>query len=131
MVISDVLTLLCFNSILVRLKDNCLRGGYNYDESFNSILVRLKDVAGLAGQFDLTLFQFHSGTIKSQTTDWGVSYLKSAFQFHSGTIKRVATLRPLASNQTSFNSILVRLKEENRNTQTVEPFGVSIPFWYD
>ena len=54
---------------------------------FNSIVVRLKARLHARRWPRLDLFQFHSGSIKRRNTHCG-STRPSQFQFHSGSIKR-------------------------------------------
>ena len=100
---------------------------------FNSIVVRLKGTRSLEGEVSRTWFQFHSGSIKSsgsspchrcetpfQFHSGSIKSCRSCsnhcsavlFQFHSGSIKRRSArdLKPLIG---SFNSIVVRLKDES------------------
>ena len=60
--------LISFDSILVRLKGDAGRGSYEAELSFDSILVRLKDMQGLEISNKLTVFRFHTGSIKSLHT---------------------------------------------------------------
>ena len=59
--------LVCFNSILVRLKDYFLLLNGLGCGCFNSILVRLKDDNVKETLSDDTEFQFHTGSIKRQS----------------------------------------------------------------
>ncbi len=78
----------CFNSILVRLKDQHAEEETEKIIGFNSILVRLK--------------------VFSVPPPVCVPF---PFQFHTGSIKRLSHWWPIIAVLQSFNSILVRLKE--------------------
>ena len=70
-------------------------------------MVRLKAMVGATMQPDNTLFQFHYGTIKSQTFFvYPVNWWK--FQFHYGTIKSLKSGANFKINEL-----------------------ISIPLWYD
>ena len=123
----------CFNSILVRLKDEVrftryAHGGIEFQfhtgsiksvmtmsnfpciVCFNSILVRLKvkRVGSPCGAVGL-LFQFHTGSIKSES---GIILPRTVykFQFHTGSIKSLSKSTQAYIDPKRFNSILVRLK---------------------
>ena len=101
---------LCFDSILVRLKDESPSRVRFRWQSFDSILVRLKDLLplGIIGaavlRFDSILvrlkgfsvffevslqssFRFHTGSIKSGTAGKLLGW-NARFRFHTGSIKR-------------------------------------------
>ena len=78
-----------FNSILVRLKDQEVLRLHSAKQGFNSILVRLKAWLKSTDPIGAARFQFHTGSIKSENCCR-----------HCLSITR-------------FNSILVRLKEED------------------
>ena len=103
----------CFNSILVRLKGLWpVFFEIRFFPRFNSILVRLKAVEITNWHCNSSSFQFHTGSIKRRHS---IALLRSImrFQFHTGSIKRDSELSEFNVFTTSFNSILVRLKEEN------------------
>lgn len=99
-------TNICFNSNMVRLKRECLDGGYS----------------------PCRKFQFHCGAIltPSMQSKHGMS---SSFQFQFGTIK---TLRNglNSPNRTCFNSNMVRLNLIY-NIAFLDLLLVSIPMWCD
>ena len=76
---------------------------------FNSIVVRLKEGWRRLVSVSVSLFQFHSGSIKSLTTT-NYKLIETMFQFHSGSIKREDVRDVLNSAFNCFNSIVVRLK---------------------
>ena len=77
----------CFNSTLVRLKGShqlyLLKG---HAISFNSTLVRLKAETPEVTQVPEEMFQFHTGSIKSEF-DNEFDAMNFEFQFHTGSIK--------------------------------------------
>ena len=101
--------MLSFNSILVRLK--VFRPS---PDKVNRILFQfhtgsIKRTKTRISEVKSPLFQFHTGSIKSVTVNCKLNFV-SKFQFHTGSIKRVLTNRCKPSFESSFNSILVRLK---------------------
>ncbi len=56
------------------------------DINFNSILVRLKPTILSFMLILVSIFQFHSGTIKA-SSKYQIWLTYNKFQFHSGTIK--------------------------------------------
>ena len=97
---------------------------------FNSTLVRLKAENAAMRPPPPELFQFHTGTIKRNTSSFrlrasGIFQFHTGtikrsgnarnvrgtvgFQFHTGTIKRLME-RPFFNQFANFNSTLVRLK---------------------
>ena len=76
---------------------------------FNSIVVRLKGRDRILVWHARILFQFHSGSIKRKPAEQRHVHL-CEFQFHSGSIKSPALLIDRAPHRWSFNSIVVRLK---------------------
>ena len=56
----------CFNSIVVRLKGFIEKVNGTAQTGFNSIVVRLKEAHRARGATASSLFQFHSGSIKSK-----------------------------------------------------------------
>ena len=54
-----------FNSTMVRLKVTILGGVSVGLANFNSTMVRLKEVDDLSDNYNVFVFQFHYGTIKS------------------------------------------------------------------
>ena len=80
-------SLICFNSIKVRLKVDFEESRQYISERFNSIKVRLKASRICINVQPFMLFQFHKGAIKSSTS--------TNFDINLG----------------SFNSIKVRLKD--------------------
>ena len=77
---------LCFNSMLVRLKDSNRLDSNSADFCFNSMLVRLKvEKDGVCVALEVE-FQFHAGAIKRML---GNNYpmFEHEFQFHAGAIK--------------------------------------------
>ena len=101
------MSILRFNSTLVRLKQNDTENNWQYLRGFNSTLVRLKLIANeiycdTVCCFNSTLVRLKLGMPgKMLSTNW--------FQFHSGSIK---TFRGHFRRQFQlcFNSTLVRLK---------------------
>ena len=60
----------CFNSIKVRLKHRIKFRYYKIGCSFNSIKVRLKPLGSLLSGKAALVFQFHKGTIKTESITW-------------------------------------------------------------
>ena len=56
-------------------------------------------------------FQFHTGSIKSNHRLLAKEIQRLGFQFHTGSIKR-QSIADMFQAQASFNSILVRLKDQ-------------------
>ena len=127
----------CFNSILVRLKEEKAMPRQAYCKRFNSILVRLKELkaesegepvkefqfhtgsikrktSALACSIQVLPFQFHTGSIKSHESENDTKHNAIQFQFHTGSIKRVMPSYLSFRFHTCFNSILVRLKGSQR-----------------
>ena len=86
---------------------------------FNSIVVRLKGIPYIAVVAGKTPFQFHSGSIK-RLCGCRKCVQHATFQFHSGSIKRTGTALKSRPAIASFNSIVVRLKEERQAKQERE-----------
>jgi len=99
----------------------------------------------------LTMFQFHSGSIQTRSTDgcsgeeaavsiplWFDSNspvcasrnLPCMFQFHSGSIQ-THLQRSLRCAKIGFNSTLVRFKPNMMIGMSKKIVGVSIPLWFD
>jgi len=77
---------------------------------------------------DVASFQFHIGTIKSNTI-LRIYQGFQKFQFHIGTIKR--TMAGIGYKYIeNFNSTLVRLKVKLKH-KTKFLLKISIPHWYD
>jgi len=112
-------------------------------------LVRL-EVLKLGQLLLLRLFQFHFGTIRRPSGEWGSSRVNwfqfhfgtirswevtgavtasYEFQFHFGTIRSLFNSAPFSA-MSGFNSTLVRL-EGCRVSELFEIERVSIPLWYD
>ena len=79
----------------------------------------------MARAIPATVFQFHSGSIKSGV-DASVDEGEGKFQFHSGSIKS-KSLRAKPLPIPSFNSIVVRLKVGDGKPFDRDRVGVSIP----
>ena len=143
------LTLLPFNSTMVRLKVPlfpCCRITVLY---FNSTMVRLKDILPLPTMKKSKEFQFHYGTIKS----CGGSRTWTCITYFNSTMVRLKVLVPFLyrSCVSHFNSTMVRLKVTCRfSSETFALFqfhygtikrcsiwwnccraSISIPLWYD
>ena len=106
-------------------------------------MVRLKVDLGITYLLPLAQFQFHNGSIKSRRLCFAQS-LGSMFQFHNGSIKRFMKSHRRQDRimfqfhngsiksrlgvwvigwlDSSFNSTMVRLKEEGRLVATHEMF---------
>ena len=142
------LTLLPFNSTMVRLKDEgaakfLLKNSFQFHygtikrrratclsfptANFNSTMVRLKEPAAIPKAIHQR-FQFHYGTIKSLITPDEVANL-SRFQFHYGTIKSEFHIYR-GTHIHNFNSTMVRLKGEVMKHHASST-SISIPLWYD
>ena len=120
-----------FNSTMVRLKVKA-GGVFNKSESsFNSTMVRLKEAHIKMERVDPPEFQFHNGSIKSDslgslhrcqlsfqfhngsiksTPSCPLRTPQHTFQFHNGSIKRTGRLKPFLPSCVGFNSTMVRLK---------------------
>ena len=145
--------LLCFDSILVRLKAKSLTVITLLPTQFQFHTGSIKSVSMLNNdipkiprfQFHtgsikrlnktpVTIhtwiqFQFHTGSIKS-TTPENAPPAPTTFQFHTGSIKR-CTWSSSATEKSRFNSILVRLKGFGRQLNPTSLTKVSIPYWFD
>ena len=80
---------------------------------FNSILVRLKDGIGVLPQLLRWTFQFHTGSIKSDTKG-GVTVEGVCFNSILVRLKVVDDPDSMYYGLSGFNSILVRLKVGHR-----------------
>ena len=97
-----------FNSIKVRLELCTVKILLPLLLYFNSIKVRLERVAGGCSVVGIQLFQFHKGTIRTDSaTDTRTG--ENLFQFHKGTIRTPTVCAPSAV-MLYFNSIKVRLE---------------------
>ena len=107
--------LLCFNSIVVRLKEQSLWLPCKWDKtSFNSIVVRLK----VRQTFEMEHGRkgFNSIVVRLKVRDtMRDGKLLWQFQFHSGSIKRELQAAARMQDEKRFNSIVVRLKESVRH----------------
>ena len=103
-----MLTIMCFDSILVRLKVGC-------SES--------KIMSGAT-------FRFHTGSIKRLSLFLSIRNV-AMFRFHTGSIKSVLRCADFVSVYEGFDSILVRLKEMFSDADKRIEKIVSIPYWFD
>ena len=95
-----------FNSTLVRLRERNSKSKLTRQSYFNSTLVRLRARPPLLSVSPIKGFQFHFGTIESDSVATG-QLINSIFQFHFGTIE----------------SCQQRLRLQSQL--------ISIPLWYD
>ena len=79
---------LCFNTTLVQLKgDQCLYELAKQRKRFNTTLVQLKVQSSATQEKLLTLFQYHTGPIKSSLDESPTRSRRTKFQYHTGPIK--------------------------------------------
>ena len=114
---SKTVALSGFDSILVRLKEKNKRSGVSSRNlSFDSILVRLKEWLILAVLYTQSWFRFHTGSIKSSSTN--STFIPSAC-FDSILVRlKGCDASKHRLNLDSFDSILVRLKGYRQTEQT-------------
>ena len=125
--ICAVVSIVTFNSTMVRLKVPEPLTFNAVSTPFNSTMVRLKDEEELHVNRPLR-FQFHYGTIKSPVRV-SVCVPRCLFQFHYGTIKSIICIT-VKSGCKAFNSTMVRLKVQARQRVALQRH-LSIPLWYD
>jgi len=100
----------CFNTTLVQLKGEaplrreCVRAR----RSFNTTLVQLKDGAAAQTSFRASMFQYHTGSIKSQVEFAAITVIKAR-----------------------FNTTLVQLKDDCYIPNELRFDKVSIPHWFN
>ena len=144
-------TLVCFDSILVRLKDSFVRGWLKSLDGFDSILVRLKVAVSFLNRY-LRKSRFDSILVRLKVLPLtAIIVFHNLFRFHTGSIKS-SKLGNSGWSVSSFDSILVRLKDCSTHSLkpnskfrfhtgsikrlVVERVGVplpcvSIPYWFD
>ena len=105
-------SLICFNSIKVRLRRRRVGDKNNRCHRFNSIKVRLRHFHKFARAV-CAWFQFHKGSIKTYLHRHGIS-VSDVFQFHKGSIKTKFMYQVILS-PFRFNSIKVRLRPPHRH----------------
>ena len=94
---------------MVRLKGTVKQRETHIMRCFNSTMVRLKAAIASHRVAHPVSFQFHNGSIKSQTALADrVNF--EAFQFHNGSIKSRKTGLRSERRDVGFNSTMVRLK---------------------
>ena len=97
--------------------------------SFNSTLVRLKGGSRLLSKLEGNEFQFHTGSIKSRTSQCQSRI--GNHRFNSTLVRlKVGNVRKEHARVVSFNSTLVRLKVWRMKQRKRQP-KVSIPHWFD
>ena len=88
---------------------------YDKGHYFNSIKVRLNQAA-YKGEYDVRIFQFHKGTIKTRFPSSSISKLP-LFQFHKGTIKTGGRLcRHRTNNLFQFHKGTIKTNKGQEQT---------------
>ena len=75
------------------------------------------------------MFQFHNGSIKSQSIE-ELASMDNEFQFHNGSIKSVIAFSGIMKSAT-FQFHNGSIKSRSRETDSQELSPVSIPQWFD
>ena len=113
---------------MVRLKDGLDTADDFVDASFNSTMVRLKALYREGIIMNLTKFQFHNGSIKSQVDNIIGNWLFQ-FQFHNGSIKSYI-VGIVAMTTLMFQFHNGSIKRGSSGT-SITFSSVSIPQWFD
>ena len=117
-----------FNSTMVRLKVNRKCMTVRFLVYFNSTMVRLKGFE--PGAWKEVKGYFNSTMVRLKASADQLHVVISSFQFHYGTIKSSISLPPIPYCCCNFNSTMVRLKDYNGEVASADN-TISIPLWYD
>ena len=142
---------MCFNSILVRLKDTATLSRLHAWSMFQFHTGSIKRNKCEARRRIRQKFQFHTGSIKRQMTHWDVQ-MTHWFQFHTGSIKRLHPTRYCDLSRFQFHTGSIKSAEgmvptlgqyqkfqfhtgsikscRVRNSHGLRIL-VSIPYWFD
>ena len=120
----------CFNSKLVRLKDDKLVEQEATETGFNSKLVRLKGEAQQAFRPDTISFQFQTGAIKSVDSE-DILYIRR-MSFNSKLVRLKVKYKVRSHMDVDmFQFQTGAIKSAMNFVNVIDDFEVSIPNWCD